>query len=253
MSGDPTNPATRAPRRPAPVTVRYGGRSWRLSGGGRADLRSRVSTWIIQLATDPPDLRVSRHAGTLRCLADTVLISNVSSRGVLTLGAEGAVTREIAPGRGHHLRAAPGVHRWPSSVTTVRPTSSRSMPAASRRPGRAPGRPARGAATVLTTPYDLTPSQRRVLDRPVRTDAGAGGRGVGAAERPPDRPGAGPAAELRPQRAEGDPRAADGPRRARAGQRGSTETRARTSGSRWLNGPSATEWPTSPSSDEAAA
>ena len=161
MSGDPTNPATRAAKLPAPVTVRYGGRTWRLSGGGELTFGRGIDV-DLQLAYDPPDLRVSRHAGTLRCLPDTVLISNVSSRGVLTLSAEGAVTREIAPGEaitGEPHRAFTLAVVGDYGQTYELEVDARGLPPS----GTGSGRPTRGTATVLTTPYDLTPSQRRVL------------------------------------------------------------------------------------------
>ena len=80
-----------------PVLVRHDGRTWRLVSG-RALTFGRGLDVDIKLAHEPPDLRVSRHTGTLRHLIDTVLIMNAFSRGMLTLMADGAVTREISPG-----------------------------------------------------------------------------------------------------------------------------------------------------------
>ena len=82
-----------------PVLVRHDGHTWRLASGQELTFGRGLDV-DIKLANDPPDLRVSRHTGTLRHLVDTVLIINASSRGLLTLMADGALTREISPGEG---------------------------------------------------------------------------------------------------------------------------------------------------------
>ena len=82
----------------SPVLVRNNGRTWRLVSGGALTF-GRGPDVDIKVAHEPPDLRVSRHTGTFRHLIDTVLIINASSRGMLTLMADGAVTREISPAK----------------------------------------------------------------------------------------------------------------------------------------------------------
>ena len=115
----------------------------------------------IKLAHDPPDLRVSRHTGTLRHLIDTVLIMNASSRGLLTLMADGAVTREISPAEAitcdPHRKFRVGV------IGQYGQTYDIDVDASSLSEQESDDRPNRGAGTVLFTRYDLTPGQRRVL------------------------------------------------------------------------------------------
>ncbi len=157
------------PRPPSPpdreatpaITVRHAGRTWTLSTEAELTF-GRGTDVVITMAADPPDLRVSRHAGTLRALPDTVLISNVSSRGVITVDAEGALSREIAPGEAitgapHRVFTVTVVGEY--GQTYALQVDARALP----HPVVARERATRGAATVLTTPYDLTPSQRRIL------------------------------------------------------------------------------------------
>jgi hypothetical protein len=61
-----------------PVLVGHDGRTWRLLSG-RELAFGRGLDVNIGLAHEPADLRVSRHAGTLRHLIETVLIINASS------------------------------------------------------------------------------------------------------------------------------------------------------------------------------
>ncbi len=143
-----------------PVLVRHDGRTWRLVSG-RALTFGRGLDVDIKLAHDPPDLRVSRHTGTLRHLIDTVLIMNASSRGLLTLMADGAVTREISPSEAitcdPHRKFRVGV------IGEYGQTYDLDVDATSLSEQESDDRPNRGAGTVLFTRYDLTPGQRRVL------------------------------------------------------------------------------------------
>ena len=84
-----------------PVLVGHNGSTWRLLSG-RALTFGRGLDMDIELAHEPPDLRVFRHTGTLRHLIETVLIMNASSRGVLTLMADGAVPARSPPAKQSH-------------------------------------------------------------------------------------------------------------------------------------------------------
>ncbi len=157
----PSPPGTAATSTAPTVAVRHAGRTWTLAVDGELTF-GRGADVDVTLADDPPDLRVSRHAGTLRVLPDTVLVANVSSRGVITVDADGALSREIAPGEAitgdpHRVFTVTVVGEYGQTYPLQVDASALPHPRPSRE------RPARGAATVLTTPYDLTPSQRRIL------------------------------------------------------------------------------------------
>jgi hypothetical protein len=142
------------------VLVRHDGRTWRLASGEELTFGRGLDV-DIKLANDPPDLRVSRHTGTLRHLVDTVLIINASSRGLLTLMADGALTREISPGEG--VTCDPHRKFRVSVIGEYGLNYDLEVDASSLPEHEADGRPHRGAGTVLFTRYDLTPGQRRVL------------------------------------------------------------------------------------------
>ena len=143
-----------------PVLVRHGGRTWRLASGQQLTFGRGLDV-DIKLANEPPDLRVSRHTGTLRHLIDTVLIINASSRGLLTLMAEGALTREISPGEA--ITCDPHRKFRVCVIGEYGLTHDLDVDASSLPEQESDGRPHRGAGTVLFTRYDLTPGQRRVL------------------------------------------------------------------------------------------
>ena len=144
----------------SPVLVHRDGRTWRLVSG-EALTFGRGLDVNIELAHDPADLRVSRHAGTLRHLIDTVLIINASSRGLLTLVADGAVTREISPGEA--ITCDPQRKFRVCVIGEYGVTYDLDIDASSLPEQGSDDRPHRGAGTVLFTRYDLTPGQRRVL------------------------------------------------------------------------------------------
>ncbi len=143
-----------------PVLVRHGGRAWRLLGG-QALTFGRGLDVDIRLASHPPDLRVSRHTGTLRHLIDTVLVVNASSHGLLTLAAEGAVTREIGPREAitcdpHQIFRVCVIGEYGATYDVDVDASAIPDAGSDHRQHRGPG-------TVLFTLYDLTPGQRKVL------------------------------------------------------------------------------------------
>jgi hypothetical protein len=144
----------------SPVLVRNNGRTWRLVSGGALTF-GRGPDVDIKVAHDPPDLRVSRHTGTFRHLVDTVLIINASSRGMLTLMADRAVTREISAGEA--ISCDPHRKFRVCVIGEYGLTYDLHVDASSL-PGHESGdRPQGGVGTVLFTRYDLTPGQRRVL------------------------------------------------------------------------------------------
>ena len=143
-----------------PVLVRYDGHTWPLVSG-RTLTFGRGLDVDINLAHEPPDLRVSRHTGTLRHLIDTVLIINASSRGLLTLQADGA-----PPARSPRARRSPAIRTEKFRICVIGDYGSsynldvdaNALPAPASE-----GHPNRGEGTILFTRYDLTPGQRRVL------------------------------------------------------------------------------------------
>ena len=143
------------------VRVTHAGRVWRVPLDGELSFGRGVDV-DGRLADDPPDLQVSRRAGQLRCLADSVLVINLSSRGVLRLSAPGALTRDIGPGEAitsepHRVFEVVVVGEYGQGYLLG--VDARQLPAPAAGPGDEPD----GTATMLTAPYDLTPSQRRVL------------------------------------------------------------------------------------------
>ena len=156
-----SQPPTRSDSESAgPVLVRHDGRTWRLASGQELTFGRGLDV-DIKLANDPPDLRVSRHTGTLRHLVDTVLIINASSRGLLTLMTEGALTREISPGEA--ITCDPHRKFRVCVIGEYGLNYDLDVDASSLPEHESDGRPHRGAGTVLFTRYDLTPGQRRVL------------------------------------------------------------------------------------------
>ena len=153
-------PTSSASGSDSPVLVRHDGRTWRLVSG-RALTFGRGLDVDIKLAHEPPDLRVSRHTGTMRHLMDTVLIMNASSRGLLTLMADGALTREISPGEA--ITCDPHRKFRVCVIGEYGATYDLDVDATSLPEQESDDRPNRGAGTVLFTRYDLTPGQRRVL------------------------------------------------------------------------------------------
>jgi len=143
-----------------PVLVRHDGRTWRLVSGGTLTF-GRGTDVDVTLAHEPPDLRVSRHTGTLRHLIDTVLIINTSSRGLLTVMADGAATREISPGEA--ITCDPQRRFRVGVVGEFGTTYEVDVDATSLPDQGSDNRPSGGAGTVMFTRYDLTPGQRRVL------------------------------------------------------------------------------------------
>ena len=143
-----------------PVLVDHGGRTWRLLSGGELTFGRGLDV-NIGLSHEPPDLRVSRHAGTLRHLTETVLIMNTSSRGVLTLMADGAVTREISPGEA--ITCDPHRKFRVCVIGEYGQSYNLDVDASSLPEQESDDRPHGGVGTVLFTRYDLTPGQRRVL------------------------------------------------------------------------------------------
>ena len=144
----------------SPVLVRNNGRTWRLVSGGALTF-GRGPDVDIKVAHEPPDLRVSRHTGTFRHLIDTVLIINASSRGMLTLMADGAVTREIFPGEA--ISCDPHRKFRVCVIGEYGLTHDLHVDASSLPEQESGDRPHGGVGTVLFTRYDLTPGQRRVL------------------------------------------------------------------------------------------
>jgi hypothetical protein len=143
-----------------PVLVRYDGHTWRLVSG-RSLTFGRGSEVDIALAHAPPDLRVSRHTGTLRHLVDTVLIINASSRGLLTVMADGTANREIAPGEA--ITCDPHRRFRVCVIGEFGVTYEVDVDASSLPVQGSDDRPHGGPGTVLSTRFDLTPGQRRVL------------------------------------------------------------------------------------------
>ena len=117
----------------------------------------------LRLAADPPDLLVSRRAGLIRCLPDAVLVSNLSSRGVLQLSALGATAREIGPGEAitsepHRMFRVTVVGNYGQTYALdidARGLPSPAVSSVTAVPGLDP--------TVVTSPFELTATQRRVL------------------------------------------------------------------------------------------
>lgn len=153
-------PTSRDSGSASPVVVRHDGRTWRLVSG-RALTFGRGLDVDIKLAHEPPDLRVSRHTGTLRHLIDTVLVINASSRGLLTLVADGAVPREISPGEA--ITCDPHRKFRVCVIGEYGVTYDLDVDASSLPEQESDEQTHRGAGTVLFTRYDLTPGQRRVL------------------------------------------------------------------------------------------
>ena len=144
------------------VRVSHAGRVWRVPLDGELSFGRGVDV-DVRLADDPPDLQVSRRAGLLRCLADSVLVINLSSRGVLRLSAPGALTRDIGPGEAitsepHRVFEVVVVGEYGQAYQLG--VDARQLPTPT---AAGPDENLNGTATVLTAPYDLTPSQRRVL------------------------------------------------------------------------------------------
>ncbi len=162
------------------VRLTHGSDVWTLAPDGELTF-GRGADIDIRLAADPPDLLVSRRAGLVRCLPDSVLVRNLSSRGVLRLGAYGAPTRDIAPGEAitsepHRVFEVIVVGEY--GHTYVIKVDARPLPA----PDAVPlTRQSVGTATMLTAPWDLSPTQRRVLAALCAPVLGPGDRQGGAA------------------------------------------------------------------------
>ncbi len=155
MSDQPVQPAK-------PVRVRHG-ETVRLLAPGEEAAFGRGLHVDLRLAADPPDLLVSRRAGLIRCLPDAVLVSNLSTRGTLRLSAFGATGREIGPGEAitsepHRMFRVAVVgsygQTYPIDVD-ARALPSPAPPSLTALPGLDP--------TVVTSPIELTATQRRVL------------------------------------------------------------------------------------------
>lgn len=156
MSDRPSQPPAK------PVRVRHG-ETLRLLAPGEEASFGRGAHVDLRLAADPPDLLVSRRAGLIRCLADAVLVSNLSTRGVLQLSALGAAARDIGPGEAitsePHRRFRVAVVGSYGQTYAV-DVDARALPSPALPPGTAlPGLD----STVVTSPIDLTLTQRRVL------------------------------------------------------------------------------------------
>jgi DNA-binding CsgD family transcriptional regulator len=153
-------------RKPAsgPLLVSHRGRVWRVPRDGELTFGRGLDV-DVRVAADPQDLFVSRRAGLIRCLSDSVLVINLSSRGVLQLVADGGVTRQIGPGEAitsepHRLFEVIVVGEYGRAY--VLRVDAQQLPT----PGTGdltPDELVDGDATVLTAPYNLTPTQRRVL------------------------------------------------------------------------------------------
>lgn len=145
-----------------PVRVRHGELVRELAPGEEVTF-GRGQDVDIRLAADPPDLLVSRRTGLIRCLPDAVLVSNVSSRGVLQLSALGAATREIGPGEAitsepHRMFRVVVIGNYGTTYpldVDARALPSPADPSATAAPGLDP--------TVVSSPIELTATQRRVL------------------------------------------------------------------------------------------
>ena len=149
-----------------PVQVRHGDLH-RLLAPGEEVTFGRGLEVDLRLAADPPDLLVSRRAGLIRCLPDAVLVSNLSSRGMLRLDAPGTAGREIGPGEAitsepHRTFQVTVIGSYGQSYAVE--VDARSLPSPSPTPSSVPTR-ARPALdpTVVSSPIPLTPTQRRVL------------------------------------------------------------------------------------------
>jgi hypothetical protein len=163
-----------------PLRVSHRGRVWHVPRDGELTFGRGLDV-DVRVAAQPQDLQVSRRAGMIRCLSDSVLVLNLSAHGVLQLAAEGAMTRDIAPGEAitsepHRLFEVIVVGEYGRAY--VLGVDARRLPT----PG-AP-RPAEHltvAATVLATPFDLTPTQRRVLEALCAPMLAPGGGGAATA------------------------------------------------------------------------
>lgn len=151
----------------AAAELRHGFRSWALPPGGSLTF-GRSSRCDIAVATDPEDLLVSRHAGTLTGVHDGVLVTNASQRHPILL--QPVPGREIEIGPGMTVGTMPHAR---SRVLVVGRHSARYLiyvdctgllapprPAAEGGPA---SRPAAGRATAAYGRMDLTTSQRRYL------------------------------------------------------------------------------------------
>ena len=160
----------------APVQVRHQDKV-RGIGPGQELTFGRAPDVDLRIAVEPADLHVSRHAGTIRCLPDSVLVVNNSSRGVLRLCPPGAVPREIGPGEA--ITSEPD--RYFELVVVGAYGRGYDLYVDARRlPAPAQAEQPAGAATVLAPPFDLTPTQRRVLAALCAPMLAAGG-GAGTA------------------------------------------------------------------------
>jgi DNA-binding CsgD family transcriptional regulator len=148
-----------------PLRVSHRGWVWRVPRDGELTFGRGLDV-DVRVAADPPDLFVSRRAGLIRCLSDSVLVINLSSRGLLQLTADGGVTRHIGPGEAitsepYRLFEVIVVGEYGRAY--VLGVDAQQLPTPGT--GTADLTPVQldGDATVLTAPYNLTPTQRRVL------------------------------------------------------------------------------------------
>src|SRR6478672_2126222 len=149
-----------------PLLVSHRGRVWRVPRDGELTFGRGLDV-DVRVAADPQDRFVSRRAGLIRCLSDSVLVINLSSRGVLQLAVDGGVTRQIGPGEAitsepYRLFEVIVVGEYGRAY--VLRVDAQQLPTPGKGTGDlAPDQLVDGDATVLTAPYNLTPTQRRVL------------------------------------------------------------------------------------------
>jgi DNA-binding CsgD family transcriptional regulator len=148
-----------------PVRVSHRGWVWRVPRDGELSFGRGLDV-DVRVAADPPDLLVSRRAGLIRCLSDSVLVINLSSRGVLQLAADGGAARHIGPGEAitsepYRLFEVIVVGEYGRSY--VLRVDAQQLPTPGTGTADLTSVQLDGDATVLTAPYNLTPTQRRVL------------------------------------------------------------------------------------------
>jgi DNA-binding CsgD family transcriptional regulator len=168
-----------------PVRVSHRGWVWWVPRDGELTF-GRGFKVDVRLAADPPDLFVSRRAGLIRCLSDSVLVLNLSSRGLLQLAADGRVIRDIGPGEAitsepYRLFEVIVVGEYGRGY--VLRVDAQQLPPPGTGIADLTAVPIDGDETVTTAPYNLTPTQRRVLTALCAPMVGQGRSGGAATAR----------------------------------------------------------------------